>query len=165
MEDNGHNRASFVRRGQAVGPREAWNEGQVPIADAVTFGDGRMILLEVLHAEAGRITIRPIAETTFESFISYNPGWLAEVTCITQTELPSRGLLQSGEGAQGSDGFIALCDSSGELIYCLFCMSSNPFTKLSLSKDHSKVQATTSNGVEWSFDVDTPWKIDTRTTR
>lgn len=148
-----------------VGPREAWSAGQVPIADAVTFGDGRMILLDVLHAEDGRTVVRAIAETTFDSFLTYNPDWLADVACLTETELPSRGLLQAGEGSQGGDGFIALCDVSGALTYCVFCTSSNPFTKLGLSEDQSRVHAVTSEGVEWSFNVDTPWKIDTRISR
>jgi len=142
------------------GVREVWLEGQAPIADAVTYGDGRMILLDVLHDESGRTRVRPIAETTYDSFLAYNPGWLSDVTCLATLGLPAGGLLQAGEASQGGDGFISLSDKNGELIYCVFCMSSNPFTGLSLSEDRSRVQALTSHGVEWSFDVDTPWKID-----
>lgn len=144
------------------GAREAWSGGQVPIADAITFGDGRMILLDVLHAEDGRTIVRPIAETTYDSFLAYNPEWLADVTCLAELELPSRGLLQCGEGSQGGDGFISLSDKDGKLVYCVFCMSSNPFTELALSGDRSRVQAVTSDGAAWSFNVDTPWNIDTR---
>ena len=143
--------------------RQAWNQGQVPIADAVTFGDGRMVLLDVLHVEdGGTMVVRPLAESTYGSFLTYNPGWLADVTPLAEIQLPSGGLLQSGEGSHGGDGFISLSDQSGELVYCVFCTSSNPFTELAMSEDRSRVRAVTSNGVEWSFDLDTPWKIDTR---
>lgn len=145
------------------GAREAWRKGQVPLADAVTFGDGRMILLEVLLADDGRPMVRPIAESTYESFLAHNPGWLADVTCFAELPLSSGGLLQSGEGSQGGDGFISLTDQDGELVYCVFCMCSNPFTELALSEDELRVRAVTTSGIEWSFHLDTPWNVDTRT--
>ncbi len=124
-----------------------------------------MIMLDVVHAEDGQVTVRPIAETTFSSFLTYNPGWLAEVTCLSEAELPSRSVVSCGEGSQGGDGFIALCDQSGALIYCVFSTTSNPFTNLVLSEQNTTVHAFTSSGVEWSFELGTPWQIETHAAR
>lgn len=142
--------------------KDAWTLEQVPIANAVTFGDGRMILLEVLTAEDGAKVVRALAETTFDSFIKYNPDWLSDVTCVAEVDVPNVGKLQAGEAAEGAEGFVALCDADGSLVYCIFCTSSNPFAKLTLSRDNSTVRALTTSGVEWSFAIATPWRIETR---
>jgi hypothetical protein len=145
-----------------VDARQAWRERKVPIADAVTFGNGRMILLEVLHTDEGCTSVRAVAETTLDSFTKHNPDWFAEVVPVVEVPASSHGLIRAGEGSQGGDGFIALSDQADELVYCVFCTSSNPFAKLAFFEDTSRVHAITSNAVEWSFHVDTPWKIETR---
>jgi len=140
----------------------AWKAGRIPIADAITFGDGRMLLLELITQENGPDQIRSVEETTFDAFLARNPGWLADVTPVVEIDIPSRGILQAGEGSQGADGFIALADKDGELVYCVFCTSSNPFRALAIGEDGATVRAVTTADVEWSFHIDSPWFITTR---
>lgn len=141
-----------------------WRAGCVPIVDAVTFADGRMVLFEMIEQPGQPDQIRPSMETTLEAFTEQNPDWLAEVTPLVELALPSWGQLQAGEGSQGADGFIALLDEEGDLRYSLFCTRSNPFVNLSLGHDGMTVRATSTLGVEWSFPLNTPLNITTRFT-
>ena len=143
-------------------PRAAWRVGLVAIADAVTFADGRMVLFEMLQTVNCPERFHQTGETTFGAFLAKTPGWLAEVTQLVELTAPSVGALLAGEGPQGADGFISLSDADGELTYCIFCTSSNPFEKLSIDADGLTVRAVTTTGVEWSFRIDSPSVVATR---
>ncbi|MEY4512187.1 MAG: hypothetical protein RLZZ450_4309 [Pseudomonadota bacterium] len=136
----------------------AWSDELVPIANAVTFADDRMILLSIeIYDET--TNVRAIAETTVSSFLSFNPDWWTEVIATCELQLPAGGKFVAGEGAQGADGFIAKSDAQGRLEFSVFLDRSNPFVELSISADGSQLNATNNCGVVWHFDVKSPWII------
>jgi hypothetical protein len=140
----------------------AWLDELVPIANAVTFADDRMILLATSVHRDGTASVRAVAETTVSSFLSFNPDWWTEVIPTCELTLTAGGKFVAGEGAQGADGFIAKSDSQGRLEFSVFLDCSNPFVELSSSPDGSRLQATNNRGVIWEFEVASPWIIHVR---
>lgn len=136
-----------------------WSKGRVVIADAVTFADGRLVLLDLQRLRLGVPVDCSCGESSVGKFLSEHPGWLADVTTTTEAAAPPHGTLQAGEGSQGSDGFIALTDVAGNLAFCLFSTGSNPFVSVELMADRSTVRAISSAGTSWCFSIDTPWVI------
>jgi len=137
----------------------AWSDDLVPIANAVTFADDRMILLAFDSHDGETTSVRAIAETTVSSFLSFNPDWWTEVIATCELPLPGGGKFVAGEAAHGSDGFIAKADARGNLEFSVFLDCSNPFVRLSTSSDGSLLQATNNCGVVWEFEVASPWII------
>jgi len=122
-----------------------------------------MIVLAIQMQQDGGASVRALAETTVASFLSFNPGWWAEVMPICETGLPSGQKLVAGEGAQGGDGFVACCDADGKMVFVAFLDCSNPFVHVAMSPDGTKAEATNNRGIVWEFDLVEPWKIRTRT--
>ena len=63
-----------------------------------------------------------------------------------------------GNGAFGSDGFVALLGSDSAVRWLAFFDFSNPFTAVSLSG--GRVCATNNLGELWAFPVSEPWNIE-----
>lgn len=139
--------------------QNAWHRGQIPIANAICFPDGRMLLLS-LNWEAGYVPqISVLGETRIEEFLSKQPDWFAEVEPLCELTLPGVGTLLAGEGSYGSDGFFALVDERGNFVYSAFFTSSNPFVALDLRQPPSMVSAFSTAQTEWTFDYNRPWNL------
>jgi hypothetical protein len=140
----------------------AWADDRVPLVDSVTFGDGRMVLLSVEERPSGEMGVRALGETTVASFLRFNPDRWAHITATCQLPSASGDLYIAGEGSYGSDGFVArVGGAAGELRYCVFLSSSNPFVSLDLNSQQTVLTATSNLGARWFMNVDGPWEITT----
>jgi hypothetical protein len=137
----------------------AWRDERVPLANAITFADGSMILLDVERYSDGNASVRALGKTTIASFLSFNPGWWAAVTALCELRTPSGDVVVAGEGSQGGDGFVALCGSKGDLLHCAFFTRSNPFVDVLLDADAGVILATNNLGEQWAMSLREPWKI------
>jgi hypothetical protein len=137
----------------------AWRDERVPLANAVTFADGSMIILEVDRYSDGSVIVRALGKTTFASFASFNPGWWAAITPLCESRSPSGHVVIAGEGSQGSDGFIALCGVNGEFQHCTFFTRSNPFVNVQVNAGAAVILATNNLGEQWSMSLTEPWNI------
>jgi hypothetical protein len=135
-----------------------WRAGRIPLVSAVSYADGHMLLLTIEHYGL-RTLVRPLAETALESFLAFNPDWWAEVTPTVRLDLPGGDYVATGEGPNGSDGFVALCSQQGELRFSIFLDGSNPFVQLSFDAPSRSLTASNNLGERWIFDVEQPWIV------
>jgi hypothetical protein len=117
-----------------------------------------MILLTV-ERYSNRTFVRPLAETTLDSFLAFNTDWWAEVTPTTRLDLPGGGYITAGEGPSGSDGFVALCNQDGDLRFSVFLDGSNPFVQLAADRTSRLLTATNNLDEEWVFNIERPWIV------
>jgi hypothetical protein len=142
--------------------QDAWHRGAVPIAEAICFPDGRMLLLS-LNWEPGDVPlVSVLEETRIEQFLSKQPDWFAEVDPLCELALPGLGTLLAGGGSSGADGFFALVDDHSQLVYSAFFTSSNPFVALELRQPPSGISVFSTAQTEWSFDYNEPWNLTIR---
>jgi hypothetical protein len=139
-----------------------WRNGRLPIADAVCFPSGKMMLLSSDLAGGEVPEIRVVGETSIEVFVSAKPGWFAEVDSLCELRLSGVGTFIAGEGSYGSDGFIALTDEHASLIYSAFFAFSNPFIALERGPDPFHISAFSTAQTEWCFDYRRPWEMTVR---
>jgi len=117
-----------------------------------------MILLAI-ERYSHKAFVRALAETTLESFLTFNPDWWAEVTPTVRLDLPRGDYVAAGEGPNGSDGFVVLCNQRGELRFSIFLDGSNPFVQLSFDAVSRLLTASNNLGERWVFDIERPWIV------
>ncbi|WP_437624741.1 hypothetical protein [Sorangium sp. So ce1151] len=140
--------------------QEKWRDRSCPLFDGVTYRDGTIVLMECSvflgdDEEVGQVHLRPLARSTLDSFVDYNPeGWV-HVGGPAPVVDGARGLeLTFGEGSMGGDGFVAVSDAGGELRWVAFFQGSNPFERAWLEED--VVVAMSTHGHTWRFPLDCP---------
>lgn len=128
-----------------------------PSVNAVTYGDGRMTLMELEFYGDGRHHVGPIADTTLESYLFYNSDGLASFDITASTHHGDH-TIHVGDGSGESDGVVFVIEQATQrLVWFAFFVSSGPF--VSVRADDGQVQAVTSAGVRWSLAVSDPLDI------
>jgi hypothetical protein len=142
---------------------EKWSAGLCPSFDGVTYADGTIVLMEHRTLWGGEegdeldgAEVRPLARSTIDSFLEYNPERWAHIGHPDPVVDEARGLaLSFGEGSMGGDGFVALGDTrTGELRWIAFFQASNPFERAWL--EGSEAVAVSTNGLVWRFPLERP---------
>lgn len=145
-----------------------WRDGYVLAVNGVTWGGGRVLLLECLTArgrEGTRLSVAPLAETTVDSILGFSPQRWTAVTELASCLDGSASLrFSAGEGSMGADGYVAATQvSDGSLLWVAFFDCSNPF--LTVRIDGQRVIAVSSLDFEWSYPIDRPESVAVRNLR
>lgn len=142
-----------------------WRSEQVLHRNAITFASGRVVLLQVsqLHVNARTLCVAsPLAETTADSILGFDGDAWVTVTPAHRLQLDNDRELLAGEGAMGNEGFIALTQG-GDLLWVLFCDTSNPFEDLHLADDdHQVAVAFDGYDGEWRVPLENPEEFSIR---
>lgn len=139
--------------------QQRWNDEECPLFDGILFGDGDIVLMECrTHVRDSRLEtiVRPLARSSLGSFLDYNPeGWVS-ITPMASFDGESGGLVVTcGEGAQGGDGFVAVCEADDQrLKWLAFFQGSNPFKRVTV--EHDRVVAVSTHDHVWTFPLDRP---------
>jgi hypothetical protein len=145
---------------------EKWRSGLCPLFDGVTYGDGTIVVMECLtfwgadDADAiSQIQVRPLARSTIDSFVEYNPeGWVHVGGPEPVVDAARDIKLSFGEGSMGGDGFVARSEvGSGRLRWVAFFQASNPFARGWLEGDVAVVVST--HGHVWRFPLERPERV------
>ena len=141
-----------------------WKSQELPHTSCIAFSDDRLIVLTSFHFidpnnnDHSTYYISPLCEAPLENFLKYNPDMWVEITVYDQRiPAPNGGFYICGEGAMGSDGFVAHVSASEELIWAFFSDSSNPFFKLEQIGD--RLIAYSTSELCYEFDLNAPEKI------
>ena len=94
-----------------------------------------------------------MCDTTIESLEYYTTDIWTEVTLTGERlNLGNGEYFEYGEGGMGNEGFIALVNDLGSLIWAIYFVHSNPFFKI-LIKDRY-ILGYTSGDLEYKIDMD-----------
>jgi hypothetical protein len=127
---------------------------QWPIVSGIYFDSGAVVPMEYM----GRLGVRPIGRSTLASIVELNREWMTSLTTLFETEDPRVGVrVMCGEGAHGSEGFVALSRLEGRLAWVAYFENSNPFIKATFKDGH--IIATTNLCHSWSFPIDHPEQV------
>jgi hypothetical protein len=141
-----------------------WKAERCPLINGIVFGDGRVKLVSAdwRKQENGRLglVLEPSGWTTLAEL--HRRGelrWTETMGSLCEAVDPTRNIqVQVGEGALGSQGFVAcLRNDSGEIMWIAFFDSSNPFEVVQVHDD--RVLAKTNLGTWWQFPLDSPDRV------
>ncbi|MEU0985922.1 hypothetical protein [Streptomyces sp. NPDC005953] len=129
-----------------------WEEFELPIKDALHFGDGHSYGVALDPAVPGGFTV--LAPFDLNEMLESDPSWVSSVDGISAVDLGEKGLLWGGEGSYGSEGFIARLTVERALIWAMFFTESNPFDRIHLSGNVATFSSTSGFGI--AVDIDDP---------
>ncbi len=140
--------------------KAAWADRRCPIIDGVLFADGRIIVLEITPLEDGRVLVRALLESTIDSYLDHNAdGWMSLVRCAKCSIDETSQQVVVGEASMGSDGFVALCDASDNLVWVLISQISDPFCKVSYDRESDTIAADSTSGHTWRIPRERPHEV------
>lgn len=128
-----------------------------PGINAITYGDGKMTLLDIEFYEDHNYYLGPIADTSIESYLKYNRDQLSSFDITAKAEHESYDVLV-GDGSDESNGIVFVVNRSNQhLVWFAFFECSDPFK--SVYVDEKCVNAITSSGVRWRISITDPLNI------
>lgn len=122
--------------------KELWegNQRRLPNFNCILYSDGTVTVLDFCkiydpNSKNYSVVIFPLCDTTLDSILKYNddPWALIDEWCSISSDL---GVFLSGDGALGSDGFVAHTDYDGELQWAMFFKQTNPIKDLKILNDY-----------------------------
>jgi hypothetical protein len=134
-----------------------WLKGECPILNGVMFADGFVQCVEPCEQPRplGIITLVAKERTPIEQHTPFETTGLIR---LCRAEDQRRGLVViGGEAGMGSDGFVALTDTSNQLRWIAFFDFSNPFVSVKLFSD--KVIGENNLAETWRFSLENPSQI------
>ncbi|MEU9298874.1 hypothetical protein [Streptomyces sp. NPDC048269] len=129
-----------------------WEDFQLPIRDALHFADGRSCDVDLDSDVPSGLKV--LAPFDLDEMLESDPSWVSSVDGLVSVDVGSKGLLWSGEGSYGSEGFIARLTVDRALIWAIFFTESNPFDRTQLSGNVATFSST--SGIEITVDIDDP---------
>jgi hypothetical protein len=145
---------------------EHWNnkDRELPFGDMIIYPNGNITILNCYgiydpNTEKGTLCCSPLCDTTIDSIIKYDADCWVSVSEWTSIDYVD-GKIYGGDGAMGSDGFIACVDDADNLIWAMSFTGTNPIKSLVIKgntliaiNEHSELQ------VEINLDVLTEIKM------
>jgi len=154
---------SFKSQEQLV--QHKWKTGMCPILNGITFGNGKMIELELTVMPSDDTVLRSqiLRETNVETFNTKHADYWTEIISLCEFCIIDRDLrITGGEGGFGSDGFVAVSHISDEqLVWVAFFENSNPFVQISINNNASEILGITTLGHIWQFPIAHPEQVKT----
>lgn len=129
-----------------------WQEGRLPIEDALHLATGRSYAVDLAPGMPNGLVL--VEEFDLGQVLAEDPDWVTAIDVQSPTPLPSGGSLARGEGAHGSEGFIARLDTTRQLIWVIYLSESNPFEMVAV--DGTLGTFTSTSGVTITLDIDDP---------
>lgn len=131
-----------------------WEDYELPVLDALHFADGRSYEVALTPGAPAGLTV--LAPFDLDARPAEDPCWVSAVDGRASVDLGDRGLLWSGEGSYGSEGFLARLTADRELIWAVFLAESDPFTRIRVSGNVAAFGSTAE--FELAVDIDDPRK-------
>lgn len=152
--------ARFVNGGvmkeliQKLWQAREWHDFQ-----SVTFGDGRLVFLRIAETEVldgNHRVLEPwfVCQVLDVHRLDVLATTYLKVLCEAEDSLAGLRAYGGESAVDGSDGFVALARSSGEIIWLVYLNTTNPFVELRFSE--GAVLATSSLGATWKFPTTDP---------
>lgn len=122
--------------------KELWGRRKkmLPNFNCILYPDGTVTVLNFFkiydsNVKTYHVVISPLCDTTLDSVLKYhdNPWVLIDEWHRVSND---SGIFLSGEGAFGSDGFVAHTNFDGELKWAIFFNQSNPIKELNIHNDY-----------------------------
>ncbi|MFF8599926.1 hypothetical protein ACF065_25815 [Streptomyces sp. NPDC015232] len=135
-----------------------WEDLELPLVDALHFADGRSYALALDPATPSGFSV--LSRLDLDEMREEDPSSAFSVPSVSSVDgravvdLGEKGLLWGGEGAYGSEGFIARLTAARKLIWAMFFTESNPFERIQLSGSVATFRST--SGVAITVDIDDP---------
>lgn len=127
--------------------------------NSVTFGDGKMVLLDIEFYSKGNYHIGPIADSTIDSYLNYNADYLSEFDIFAKIE-HKEFVVFAGDGSAEGNGVIYVLDKmNNSLIWFAFFENSEPFVELKVD-DRGVVNAKSEVNIIWKLPIDNPLNIE-----
>lgn len=139
-----------------------WEEGFLPLIDGITFANGDIIIANTyrLTDTQKNTSTRywsPLCDTTIESLEKYEEDIWVCVGIFHGAINYGEGKIVFGDGAMGSDGFVAHTDKTGNLIWGIFFDFSNPIIRAKITND--KLICMSDNKIEITIQLNDITKI------
>ncbi len=131
---------------------ELWSEFRLPIRNALHFRSGESYDVAIDPGSPGGL--RVLDSFDLGDYVASHPDWISEVDGMASVEMDDGDLLWAGDGAYGSEGFVARLRSDRTVVWAIFCTDSNPFTEIQTSGPHATFLST--SGVRITLHVDDP---------
>jgi len=134
---------------------EHWNntDRKLPYFDVIVYPNGNVTILNFyscFNPNSGeRLQFcSPVCDTTIDSIVKYNGDCWTPVDEWIGTRIGYKNrTIFGGEGAMGSDGFIACVDEEENLIWAMFFSNTNPIKNIEIvnntllaTNEHSDLQ-------------------------
>jgi hypothetical protein len=127
--------------------------------DSITFGDGRMILLDIEFYSKEKYHISPIADSTIDSYLQYNLADLSPFDISARTVFNNYEVF-AGDASGEGNGIVYVIDQTNDsLIWFAFFENSDPFRSVSVNDDAIAIVVTSEN-VTWKIPIKDPLKIE-----
>ena len=102
-----------------------WNNGQLPIKDAIYFSSGESFSLKI--ATHSSTLLQKGDFFNLYDLYHKDESEITNIDILNEIKLSNDYYCCVGEGSYGSEGFIAYLDINRELIWVMYFEESNPF--------------------------------------
>lgn len=136
-----------------------WEEGRCPIISGIIYSDGTVKILNPKEEEQYNYVPEYSRSTTMDEIskveeIEYTHIYKYKSIEIAESKLK----VYFGEGAWGSEGFVAICDSiEDKLQWIAYFDYSNPMIKVEYT--NGIISAYSNLGHKWIFDLKCPENV------
>lgn len=127
--------------------------------NAITFGDGKMVLLDVEFYNDKQYCIAPIVDSTIDSYLKYNADELLPFDVFDKTEYNNYEVLVGDSSGEGNGVIYVMDKASNSLLWFAFFENSEPFKTVTINNE-GLISATSSVGVIWKVPIKNPLKIE-----
>jgi hypothetical protein len=143
---------------QEASLQQKWDHGFGPLINGVALSDGTVYPfdVEVLAHGRGKFTVKLNVLSKYGLVgLTHETKWSALSPLAEAVSQDGTLKAISGEGAFGSEGFVALVEiSRNDLRWIAVFDDSNPFDQVAFETD--VIRARTTHGNEWLFPLDRP---------
>ena len=112
-----------------------WQRGELPGWSGLYRADDSARAIETDGAALTRFRVGEPFDLAGR--LAADPDEMTEIDESARAPLPTGGLVVSGEGAYGSEGFFARLDAAGELAWVVFLREGNPFHGIAVDWPHA----------------------------
>lgn len=130
-----------------------WNNGKLPVRDALHFARGYSYSVRLNAAIPGGIEL--LEAFDLNDLLNTDPERLTSIDITREIKISDgAGYLCCGEGSYGSEGFFARLDDRKILTWVVYLEESNPFVDILL--DDTKATFNSSSNVSITLDTERP---------
>ena len=130
-----------------------------PGINAITFGDGKMILLYVELYPEKKYHIAPITDSSIDSYLGYNLDNLSPFDVFSKAEYSNCEVLVGDASGEGNGVIYVVDKVSNSLVWFAFFENSEPFKSVSINKE-GVINAKSASEVIWKIPIKNPLQIE-----
>lgn len=127
--------------------------------NAITYGDGRMVLLYVEFYNEKSYYIAPITDSTIDSYLKYNFDNLSPFDIFSKAEYANYEILVGDASGEGNGVIYVIDQISKSLVWFAFFENSEPFRAVSVD-DKGIISAISSTNIIWKISIENPLEIE-----